>query len=48
MPIVDLDAILLIPQLQRFENGGRSNFWSGIKTCTRQKGAMTLHMLRDI
>jgi hypothetical protein len=30
----------LIPYFQPFQNGGRSNFWGGHKTCTSQRETM--------
>jgi hypothetical protein len=32
---------LLIPYFQAFQNGGRSDFWGGCKTCTSQRRTMT-------
>jgi hypothetical protein len=38
----------LIPYLQPFQNGGRSNFWGGWKTCTSQRGTMKCCILLDL
>jgi hypothetical protein len=38
----------LIPYLQPFQNGGRSNFWDGCKTCIIQRGNMKFCFLIDL
>jgi hypothetical protein len=38
----------LIPYLQPLQNGGRSNFWGGCKTCTSQRGTMKFCILIDL
>jgi hypothetical protein len=38
----------LIPYLQPFQNGGRSNYWGGCKTCNSQRGTMKLCILIDL
>jgi hypothetical protein len=41
MPLkVTQKPYFLIPYLQPFKNGGRSNIWGGCKTCTSQHGIM--------
>jgi hypothetical protein len=39
---------LLIPYLQAFQNGGRSNFWGGCKTCTSQRGNIKFCILINL
>jgi hypothetical protein len=49
MPLkVTSTPYFLIPYLQPFQNGARSNFWGGYKTCTSQRGTMTFCILIDL
>jgi hypothetical protein len=38
----------LIPYLQPLQNGGRSNFWGGCRTCTSQRGTMKFCILTNL
>jgi hypothetical protein len=49
MPLkVTSTLYFLIPYLQPFQNGGRSNFSGGCKTCTSQRGTMKFCILIDL
>jgi hypothetical protein len=49
MPLkVTSTPYFLIPYLQPLQNGGRSHFWGGCKTCTSQHGAMQFCILIDL
>jgi hypothetical protein len=39
---------ILIPKLQLIQNGGRSDFWRGCKTRTRQSGTMKCWTVIDL